>query len=150
MPSITPGYVYTLFASMIVGVMLIFAFDASAIAIKNEADQQEIKSLATYLAAKSYELVSSATTDNASAEYSLNVPALIGNKQYWVQFADDSDTVQVKAGFGTTLHSTEFQVAVPTKATVSGTYTSGSGVLTLQCLTQEGMTHLEMYGGPLR
>jgi hypothetical protein len=150
LPSIIPSYVYTLFASMIVGVMLIFAFDTSAIAIKNEADQQEMKSLATYIAAKSYELVSSATTNNASAMYSLNVPVLVGNKQYWVQFADGSGTVRVNVGFGTTSHSTEFQVAIPTKATASGTYISGSSILVIQCSIQEGITHLEMFGGSPR
>ena len=148
MPSITPSYVYTLFACMIVGTMLVCAFSASALNVKNEAEEQQIKKLATYVAAKGCELVSSAEENNLTAECSLNAPGFIGNRQYWIQMMNDSGVASVKTGFGTTPHATDYSVPMPVGVVASGTYTSGSGSLVLRCFIVGTTLYLQLSGGP--
>ena len=147
MPSITPSYVYTLFACMIVGTMLVCAFSVSALEVKNEADQQQIRNLTTYLAAKSCELVSFKGTSNLRSECSLSVPGFVGNKQYWVQLTNDSNQAWVNVGFGTIPGSTDCRVPVPVKLAASGTYASGSGPLVLKCRSVGPALYLELSEG---
>lgn len=147
MPSIIPAYVYTLFASMIVGAMLIYAFSASTIHIKNEADQQQLQRIARYVATNGLKLIAAATANNSNVSLRLDVPSLIGNQRFWVQLQNDSSSTWIMIGYGTIPQPTEQRVTIPIRAFASGTYISGSGIAVLECRANITATYLELSGG---
>jgi hypothetical protein len=147
LPSIIPGYVYTFLATIIIGGLLIYASNISTVSIENNADQQQLKNLAQYIAAESCELVSAATVNNLTIKSTLSVPPSIGNKEYWIQLTNDTSEAWVRVGFGTNPVPTETQTSIPINASASGNYTSGSGRAFLECYANDTGTFLELSGG---
>jgi hypothetical protein len=90
MPSIIPSYIYTLFASIIVGTIVISACGLSTANMKAEAEKQQLSNIAEYVATESLELAAHATAENLTSTIHLNVPQLIGNQRYWIKIANDS------------------------------------------------------------
>lgn len=147
MPSIIPSYIYTLFASIIVGTLVICACSLSTLNVRNEAEKQQLLNVAEYVSTKSLELISHAATDNLTSTLRLNVPSLIGDKRYWIQIANDSFRAWVEVGFGTTAQSSEHRTYIPSEVSASGTYISGSGVARLECYSASSGVHLTLSGG---
>ena len=147
MPSIIPSYVYTLFASLIVGTIVVSACSLSTLNVKTEAETQQLTNIAEYVATESLDLISHAISENLTSTLHLNVPQLIGNKMYWIQIANDSARTWVESGFGTTAHSSEQRTYIPMEVSASGTYTSDSGVATLECYSDSVGIHLTLSGG---
>jgi hypothetical protein len=147
LPSIIPSYVYTLVASIVVGTLLIYAFDMSTVGTKGEAEKQQLRNLAEYVATKSCELVSAATANNLSTSLRLDIPPLIGNQRYWIQLGNDSSAAWVESGYGTTPSSSEQQVTIPSEVSASGMYISDSGSAILECNANGTGTYLQLFGG---
>ena len=147
MPSIVPSYVYTLFASMIVGALLIYSFNVSTTSIKAEAEQQRLGNLAKYVAVKCIELLSSTTIENLSTTLGLDIPSSVGNQRYWIQLQNDSSVAWVEIGYGTTPFPTDQRVLIPAKAYNSGEYVSGSGIAILECHSNSSGIYLRIAGG---
>ncbi|MCX8150826.1 MAG: hypothetical protein N3D85_04935 [Candidatus Bathyarchaeota archaeon] len=127
MPSIIPGYVYTLFASIIIGTLIVTSCAFSAANIKREVEEQQLYNIAKYVAAKSVELATSHQTENFTATLHLGLPPLIGNQRYHIQVANDSTRAWVEAGFGAVVLSSQKRVDIPVEVAASGVYVSGSG-----------------------
>jgi hypothetical protein len=147
MPSIIPSYVYTLFASMIVGSLLVVTFSLSTVNIKNEAEKQQLTGLAEYVATKSCELLATAKTNGVAVNFTLSLPSLIGNQRYWVKLENDSYSAWVEVGYGITPQSSEHRVPIPSDVSASGEFIGGSGSATLQCHTEDAATYLKLSGG---
>jgi hypothetical protein len=147
LPSIIPSYVYTLFASLIVGTIVIAACGLSTVNVKAEAEKQQLSNIAEYVATESLELISHATAENLTSTLHLDVPQLIGNQRYWIKIANDSAKTWVEVGFGTTALSSEQRAYIPSEVAASGTYISGSGVANLECYADSSGVHLTLFGG---
>lgn len=147
MPSIIPSYVYTLFATMIVGSLLVVTFSLSTVNIKNEAEKQQLTGLAEYVATKSCQLVSTMTMNKLAVNFTLTLPSLIGDQRYWVQLKNDSYSAWVETGYGTTPQTSENKVSIPSEVSASGEFIGGSGSAVLQCYTQGRETYLTLSGG---
>jgi hypothetical protein len=147
LPSIIPSYVYTLVASIIVGTLLIYAFDVSTVGTKNEAEQQQLINIAEYVAVKSCELASATTANNLSTSLTLDIPPLVGSQRYWIQLGNDSSAAWVESGYGTTAFSADLQVSIPWAVSASGVYVSDSGSAVLECSANGTGTHLQLLGG---
>jgi len=147
MPSIIPSYIYTLFASIIVGTIVISACGLSTANVKHEAEKQQLSNIAEYVATESLELISHATAENLTSTLQLDVPQLIGNQRYWIKMANDSAKTWVEVGFGTTVLSSDQLAYIPSEVAASGTYTSGSGSATLQCYSDSSGVQLTLSGG---
>lgn len=147
MPSIIPSYVYTLFASIAVGSLLIVTFSLSTLNIRSEVEEQQLASLAEYVAAKSCELVSTATTDRISINSTLHLPSLVGNQKYWVRLASDSVSAWVDVGYGATPLTTQHKVLIPAKISAQGIFTGGSSSAILQCYVRNAVTYIILSGG---
>jgi hypothetical protein len=147
LPSTIPSYVYTLFASLIVGSIVICACGLSTLNVKNEAEQQQLSNIAGYVATESLELISHARADNLTTTLSLTVPSSIGDQRYWMQIKNDSSRTWVEVGFGTTPSSSEQRTYIPAEASASGTYTSGLGTATLECYSDNSGVYLTLSGG---
>jgi hypothetical protein len=146
LPSIIPSYVYTLFACMIVGALLIGASSLSTINVKNEADLQKLKNIADYVAIRSFELVTLTKTRNLMANAILNIPYAVGNQRYWLRLDNDSSRSWVEIGFGVSPQPSGQRTYIPSQVSASGTYTSGAGTPVLECY-QGSVTYLEISGG---
>jgi hypothetical protein len=145
-PSIIPSYIYTLFASIIVGTIVISACGLSTANMKSEAEKQQLSNIAEYVATESLELIAHATAENLTSTLHLNVPQLIGNQRYWIKIANDSAKTWVEVGFGTTAISSEQLAYIPSEVAASGTYTSGSGTANLECYSNSSGVHLTLSG----
>jgi hypothetical protein len=146
-PSIIPSYIYTLFASIIVGTIVISACGLSTVNVKYEAEKQQLSNIAEYVATESLELISHTTAENLTSTLHLNVPPLIGNQRYWIKIANDSAKTWVEAGFGTTAVSSEQRTYIPSEVAATGNYTSGSGAASLECYSDGSGVHLTLSGG---
>jgi len=146
-PSIIPSYVYTLFASLIVGTIVIAACGLSTVNVKAEAEKQQLSNIAEYVATESLELISHARAENLTSTLHLDVPQLIGNQRYWIKIANDSAKTWVEVGFGTAALSSEQRAYIPSEVAASGTYTSGSGAAILECYADSSGVNLTLFGG---
>lgn len=147
MPSIIPSYIYTLFASIIVGTIVISACGIATANLKHEAEKQQLTNIADYVATESLALVSDAAAENLNSTIHLNVPQLIGNQRYWIKITNDSAKTWVEAGFGTTAVSSEQLAYIPSEVAASGTFISGSGAAILECFSDGSGVQLNLSGG---
>jgi hypothetical protein len=147
LPSIIPSYVYTLVASIVVGTLLIYAFDVSTVGTKNEAEQQQLRNLAEYVAVKCCELVSATKANNLSTSLKLDIPPLVGSQRYWIGLGNDSSVAWVESGYGTTPSSTEQRVPILSEVSASGVYVSDAGSPILECGANGTGTYLQLLGG---
>ena len=147
MPSIIPSYVYTLFAMIIVGSLLVVAFTFSTENLRNQAETQQLKRIAEYVMAKGCELVSASKANVVYANFTLDIPILVGDQQYWIQLENDSSSAWVETGFGDASSGTGQRVTIPLQVSASGTYLSEYGLPVLQCNMSDGNACLELSGG---
>jgi len=147
MPSIIPSYVYTLFACMVVGALLIMASSVSIANVKNQADLQKLKNIADSVATDGFELVSQVRTNNLTANVILNVPISVGNQRYWLRLDNDAFRSWVDIGFGTNPLSSQQRTYIPSMVSASGTFVSGDGFPELRCYLNDSTLCLELSGG---
>ncbi len=148
MPSVIPGYVYTLFASVIIGTLVITTCAFSVAGIKHEVEEQQLYSIAKYVATKGVELTSQNRAENFTAIVHLDLPPMIGNQRYWIQISNDSTRAWAEAGFGSTVISGQKRVDIPVEVAASGTYLSGSASSAfLQYASGVDGASLMLYGG---
>ena len=147
MPSIIPSYIYTLFACMVVGALLILASSISVMNVKNKADLQKLKNIADSVATKALELVSQVKIHNLTVNTLLSLPVAVGNQRYWLRLGNDSFRSWVDIGFGTQPQSNEQRAYIPSMILAFGTYVSGAGIPALSCYMSNSATLLEILGG---
>ncbi len=147
MPSIIPSYVYTLFASILVGTIIISMVGLAVANVKREAEEQQLSTIAKYVAVKSMQLTTNAPADNLTSTISLDVPAAIGNQRYWIHIQNDSAKVWVEVGFGNTVMQNDITARIPSDLVASGTFISGSSVAFLDFISDSSGMHLTLRGG---
>jgi len=133
MPSIIPSYVYSIFAALIVGAIIVYACSISTLNVKNQANTQQLKNIVEYVATQSLSLLSHTSENNHNTTQFLDIPSSIGNQRFWIRITNDSSCAWVESGFGTTLSSNSFQMNIPANFDASGYFISGSGRAKLQC-----------------
>jgi len=133
MPSIIPGYVYTLFAALIVGTIIVSACSLATLNVKNEAVNQQLMNINQYVATQSIILLNSVAQNNQNITQALNLPASVGNQIYWLSIANDSSGAWVSSGFGSTATITQQGMYIPAQVSASGVFVSSYGHPTLQC-----------------
>jgi hypothetical protein len=133
MPTIIPGYVYSLFAALIVGVIIVYSCSVSTLNIKNQATNQQLKNIDEYVATQCLSLLSHTNQDNQNTTQSLDIPSQVGNQIFWIQITNDSSGTWVKSGFGSTISSHGISTAIPAAVLASGSFISGSGRAIVQC-----------------
>ena len=133
MPSIIPGYVYSLFAALIVGTIIVGGCSAVMLNVKNKAENQQLKNINSYIATESLTLISQTTSSNRNSTQYLQIPNDIGARQYWVRITNDSSRAWIESGFGTTIIPGQPDMYIPAKISATGTYVSNSGRAFLIC-----------------
>lgn len=133
MPSIIPGYVYSLFAALIVGTIIVCSCSAIMLNIKNRAETQQLNNINQYIATESLTLVSQTIDRNLNSTQYLSIPTQIGTQQYWVRIGNDSERTWIESGFGIATIQCQQDMTIPAKTSASGTFISSSGRAFLNC-----------------
>jgi hypothetical protein len=145
LPSITPSYLYTFIALIAVSSLLIFSFMAYANALKFSSEVRQLKNLMDYVAAETTELVTLTLTTNATSQCYLQMPTLIGDKQYWLQIRNDSGKTWLEGGFGNLpMEGAELHVYLPKGVLATGYYVGGYGVAQLECHSEAGVLRIQL------
>ena len=133
MPTIIPGYVYSLFAALVVGTIVVSSCSLSTVNIRNEAKDQQLANVDKYVAAQGLTLLTHLVEDNQNVTQFLAIPSQIGNQRFWIRITNDSSSSWVESGFGTTAFQSDQRIYIPAEITASGIFVSGSGRAILQC-----------------
>jgi hypothetical protein len=142
LPSIIPSYVYTLFASVIVGTLIICTCGLSISDVKRQAEEQQLSSIVSYVTSKSMELISSTPAENLTSTAWLNLPTAIGGQAYWVRFTNDTSEAWIIVGLAASAEAGGHQMVIPSDVSASGTFKSSSGRAMLRCYSDNEGIHL--------
>ena len=146
MPSIIPSYIYTLFASILVGTIIICTCGIAILNVRNQAEEQQLSNIAKDLASESTSLISKVGEADGNSSKWIIFPATISGKTYWIQFANDSSKTWIEFGLGNTIKPSENRIYLPFKIAVSGTFTSNSVQAFLYCQSEYGELQLTLSG----
>jgi hypothetical protein len=147
MPSLIPTYVYTLFAALIVGSIIVVGCSTETIGVKNQALSQQLTNIDQYVATKSLALINQAVASGQNTTESLNLPSEAANQVYWVWLVNAGLGAEVKSGIGAVaVCNDQNGVAIPAQVSSSGVYVSNSGRAYLQCLVENQTVVLTLMG----
>jgi hypothetical protein len=133
MPTIIPGYVYSLFAALLVGTIIVYSCSLATINIKNQAVTQQLKNIDEYVAAQTLTVLSHTNENNQNTTQYLDIPSTIGNERFWIRITNDSSGAWIESGFGTTVSENSLHLNMFATVNATGTFISGSGRAILQC-----------------
>jgi hypothetical protein len=143
MVTIIPSYVYSIFAALIVGAIIVASCSLSMLNVRNEAENQQLANVDEYVAAQSLTLIAHVTQDGQNATEFLGLPSQIGNQEYSISIANDSSSAWVESGFGPSVQS-QPQIYIPAEINASGTFVSGWGRAFLDCYYQNQIVTLTL------
>jgi hypothetical protein len=143
MVTIIPSYVYSIFAALIVGTIIVSSCSLSMLNLRKEAENQQLANVDEYVAAQSLNLIAHVTEDGQNSTQFLDLPSQIGNQEYSICLANDSSSAWIESGFGTTIQN-QPQIWIPAQIDASGTFTSGWGRAFLQCSCENQTVTLKL------
>ena len=120
MVTIIPSYVYSIFAALIVGTIIVSSCSLSMVNLKNEAENQQLANVDEYVAAQSLTLIAHVTEDGQNTTQFLDLPSQIGNQEYSISIANDSSSAWVESGFGATASKVNHKYTYQPKLTHQG------------------------------
>ena len=144
MVSIIPSYVYTLFAALVVGVIIVTSCSYATLNVRNEAETQQLNNINEYVATQSLTLITDAAVGNQNLTQFLNLPTQVGNQVYWICIENNLGGTFVCSGFGSTACLSQSGVAIPAKADASGIFVSTFGRPCLECTYANGTVSLTL------
>ena len=144
MPSTIPGYVYSLFAALIVGTIIVSTCSVAMANIKNKAETQQLQNIDQYVTSQSLSLIADSTRANQNSTQLLDVPSQIGSQRFWILISSDNSGAWVQSGFGTTANLNQPKFYIPAQISASGFYVSGSGRALLVCSTENQLVTLKL------
>jgi type II secretory pathway pseudopilin PulG len=143
MPSITPSYLYTLVALIVVSSLLVLAFMAYADTLRYSSELRQLSSLVHRIASKITELQTLAIPDNSVSEIFVQMPTSIGNQQYWLQLQNDSARAWLEGGLGNVpIDETDLRVYLSSDSLATGYFIGGYGAAHLTCQKNVGVTRV--------
>ena len=147
MPSIPPSYLYTFFAMLAISSLLVFSFIAYTNTVRFSSEIQQLKRLIDTIAAKSTNLITLTLLTNATFEDSVQMPTIVGSRQYWLQLHNSSTIAWIEAGFGSiAMENAGLNVYLPKEAIAEGTYIAGNGAAHLVCDFRNGTPYIRLEG----
>jgi len=130
---------------MAVSGLLIIAFMNYTGAMRVSSELRQLKNLMDQAAAKSTELLTTSLATNATIEAFIQVPAAIGEREYWLQLRNDSSKAWIEGGLGNNpTESGAFRVYLPKETSAMGDFIGGHGALYLSCRLNAGTPAIEL------
>jgi hypothetical protein len=146
MPSIIPGWVYSLFASLIVGVIIVASCSLATVNVKNEAESTQLTNIEEYVATQSLIILTHVAQNNENVTQYLDLPTQVGNQVYWICIENSSSGAWVSSGLGLTVDLSQSGFCVPVQVSASGVYISSYGRPVLQCFYMNQTVSLTLSG----
>jgi hypothetical protein len=143
MVSSIPSYMYSLFASLIIGSILVCAVSVETMSIRSTANEQQLQNIQQYVAAQALTLITQTTLEGQSTTQYLDIPSAIGNQRFYIHLASDQDSAWVTSGFNMNITNSR-PTEIPAKVEAQGSYLSGSGRPLLQCHIQNQIVTLTL------
>ena len=135
MVTIIPSYMYSIFAALIVGTIIVSSCSVAMLNLRTEAEKRQLFNVDEYVATQSLILATHVTEEGQNSTQFLDLPTQIGNREYSISLANDSFGAWVESGFGASVNGS-IQISIPADIAASGTYVSGWGRAVLQCCYQ--------------
>ena len=146
-PSLIPTYVYTLFAALVVGSIIVAGCTMETSGVKNQALNQQLTNIDQYVAAKSLALINQAVESGQNSTEVLGLPVEVSNQIYWVCLLNGESGALVKSGVGEVAVATGGGgVAIPAQVNASGVFVSSSCTAYLQCFVENQAVVLKLMG----
>jgi hypothetical protein len=136
MVTIIPSYLYSIVASLIVGAIIVSCCAIAMTNLRNSAVTQQLTNVDQYVATQSLILINDVTRNEQNASQILDLPAAIGNREYWISLTKDSSVACIESGFGSVAIQSQPRIYIPANVATSGTYVSGWGTAVLECCFQ--------------
>ncbi len=146
MVTIIPGYMYSIFAALIVGTIIVTTCSLAMVNLRDESASQQLCNIDEYVATQSLTLINQVTQNGQNITEFLNLPSQVGNQEYWIYLANDSSSGWVESGFGAAAIQSQQQLCVPANVAASGTFVSGWGRPLLQCYWVNQTVRLTLSG----
>ena len=145
MPTIAPSYLYTFLAMIAVSTILVLSFMTYVSALRISSEAGQLSNLMDHLAAESTDLLTLTLATNTTIETFVQMPTLIGEKQYWLQLHNDSSTAWLEGGFGNQpIDGAALRVYLPQEASATGSYIGGYGAARLECEMNAGYPRIQL------
>lgn len=133
MPSTIPSHIYTLVALSAVSAILIATLNSYTTSLRATPEIEQLKNLLNHVAAKGNELLTIVAATNSSAQVSIQLPATIGYKQYWLRVRNDSSSAWLEGSIGQMIENEVTQrVYLPKRVSASGYFIGGYGPAILE------------------
>ncbi len=133
MPSTIPSHIYTMIALAVIGSLLVAAVNSYTTSLRTSSEIEQLRNMLSQIAAEGSELITLAASTNASIEASLQLPASIGTKQYWLRARNDSSNAWIEGALGQIIDETPPSIVyLPNAISASGYYASGYGAVILE------------------
>jgi len=133
LPSTVSSYIYTLVALTAVSALLLYSLNSYTLTLRNTSEVDQLRNILNGVAAKANEILTLVTDTNSSLTVYLNLPATIGDQQYWMRMRNDSSSAWVEGSLGQIFEgNVELRVFISPKASTSGYFISTEGQALLQ------------------
>lgn len=133
LPSIVSSYIYTLVALTAVSALLLYSLNSYTLTLRSTSETDQLRNILNGVATKADEIQTLVTSTNSSLTVFLNLPATIGDQQYWMRVRNDSSSAWVEGSLGQIFEgNAELRVFISSKASTSGYYISAHGQASLR------------------
>jgi hypothetical protein len=150
MPVLTPSYLYTFVALLAVSTLLVLSFMAFSNTLRASSEARQLENLMDAVAAESTKLLTLALASKASTETYIQMPATIGNRQYWLQLHNDSARTWLEGGFGNSpMGESDLRVCLPSGASAIGHFVGGYGAAHLECEVKSNIVQIRLTSSSL-
>jgi hypothetical protein len=128
-----------------VSTILVLSFMTYVSALRISSEAGHLSNLMDHLAAESTDLLTLVLVTNTTIETFLQMPTLIGEKQYWLRLRNDSSNAWLEGGFGNQpIEGAALRVYLPQEVFATGSYIGGYGAARLECEINAGCPRIQL------
>jgi len=100
MPSTSSNFLYSLITMALVGSILTLSLASYINPLKERAEVNRLRDVLNQVANEAEEALGIISEHNATSHIFIQLPSMIGDRDYWIGFANDSSRVWVEGAFG--------------------------------------------------
>jgi len=120
-------------ALAVVGTLLIATLNSFTTTLKATSEIEQLRNILNHVVAEASELIAIAATTNSSTKVFVQLPILIGYKQYWLRARNDSSNSWIEGSFGNrTAETSLYRLYLPSGTSTSGHFIAGYGPAVLE------------------
>jgi len=134
-PSTSTNFLYSLITMIMVGTILTFSLASYVNPLRGISEINKLKEVLNQVAAKAEEATAVITECDATLRVVVQLPLTIGDRDYWIQFTNDSSRTWLEGAFGRPreIQGQEYRIYLPGVAMASGIFEGRYGLAILSC-----------------